>query len=200
MPIETCVVQEVWRSGYGRRARCASFETMATLPPCGSRAEPPGRRRRRHRTCPVRPTAASGSRIARSAAVGLPRRGVGRGHLVPSARPLARVVGVMAAVGRALGLVREPPAPLPANRAGVRDHGPRPRPDRRPGRQLALEGRGRARDLGRARRVRARAGRANPRGRRERLARAPWPTGWEKWRPDPAWELPELPDGWDVRQ
>ena len=32
------------------------------------------------------------------------------------------------------------------------------------------------------------------------LARAPWPTGWEKWRPDPAWELPELPDGWDVRQ
>jgi hypothetical protein len=32
------------------------------------------------------------------------------------------------------------------------------------------------------------------------LARAAWPTGWEKWRPDPAWELPELPDGWDVRQ
>jgi Protein of unknown function (DUF402) len=32
------------------------------------------------------------------------------------------------------------------------------------------------------------------------LARAPWPTGWEEWRPDPAWELPELPDDWDVRQ
>lgn len=29
------------------------------------------------------------------------------------------------------------------------------------------------------------------------LARAPWPTGWEEWRPDPAWNLPELPLGWD---
>jgi hypothetical protein len=26
----------------------------------------------------------------------------------------------------------------------------------------------------------------------------PWPTGWEKWRPDPAWPLPELPTDWDV--
>ena len=26
----------------------------------------------------------------------------------------------------------------------------------------------------------------------------PWPTGWEDWRPDPSWPLPELPDGWDV--
>ena len=26
----------------------------------------------------------------------------------------------------------------------------------------------------------------------------PWPTGWEGWRPDPAWALPELPAGWDV--
>jgi hypothetical protein len=26
----------------------------------------------------------------------------------------------------------------------------------------------------------------------------PWPTGWEDWRPDPAWDLPELPAGWDV--
>ena len=24
------------------------------------------------------------------------------------------------------------------------------------------------------------------------------PTGWEDWRPDPAWQLPELPAGWDV--
>jgi hypothetical protein len=24
------------------------------------------------------------------------------------------------------------------------------------------------------------------------------PTGWENWRPDPAWQLPELPAGWDV--
>ena len=29
------------------------------------------------------------------------------------------------------------------------------------------------------------------------LAAAPWPTGFEDWRPDPAWPLPRLPDGWD---
>lgn len=29
------------------------------------------------------------------------------------------------------------------------------------------------------------------------LADPPWPTGWEDWRPDPAWPIPELPDGWD---
>lgn len=29
------------------------------------------------------------------------------------------------------------------------------------------------------------------------LARNPFPTGWESWRPDPAWALPELPEGWD---
>jgi predicted RNA-binding protein associated with RNAse of E/G family len=26
----------------------------------------------------------------------------------------------------------------------------------------------------------------------------PWPTGWEDWRPDPGWELPRLPETWDV--
>jgi Protein of unknown function (DUF402) len=26
----------------------------------------------------------------------------------------------------------------------------------------------------------------------------PFPTGWEDFRPDPRWELPELPAGWDV--
>jgi hypothetical protein len=26
----------------------------------------------------------------------------------------------------------------------------------------------------------------------------PWPTGWEDWRPDPAWPAPQLPEGWDV--
>ena len=26
----------------------------------------------------------------------------------------------------------------------------------------------------------------------------PFPTGWEEWRPDPAWPVPELPAGWDV--
>ena len=30
------------------------------------------------------------------------------------------------------------------------------------------------------------------------LAAPPWPTGWEAWRPDPAWPAPALPDGWDV--
>lgn len=26
----------------------------------------------------------------------------------------------------------------------------------------------------------------------------PFPTGWEDWRPDPAWPVPTLPEGWDV--
>jgi hypothetical protein len=30
------------------------------------------------------------------------------------------------------------------------------------------------------------------------VAERPWPTGWEEWRPDPSWQLPRLPDGWDV--
>ena len=30
------------------------------------------------------------------------------------------------------------------------------------------------------------------------LARPPWPTGWEDWRPDPGWQLPELPPGWET--
>ena len=25
----------------------------------------------------------------------------------------------------------------------------------------------------------------------------PWPTGWEDFQPDPHWDVPELPDGWD---
>jgi uncharacterized protein len=29
------------------------------------------------------------------------------------------------------------------------------------------------------------------------LATWPFPTGWEDWRPDPGWPLPELPDGWE---
>ena len=28
------------------------------------------------------------------------------------------------------------------------------------------------------------------------IAARPWPTGWEAWRPDPAWPLPDLPPGW----
>ena len=30
------------------------------------------------------------------------------------------------------------------------------------------------------------------------LARPPWPTDWETWRPDPSWPAPALPHGWDV--
>jgi uncharacterized protein len=30
------------------------------------------------------------------------------------------------------------------------------------------------------------------------IAAKPWPTGWEDWRPDPAWPLPTLPEGWNV--
>jgi len=30
------------------------------------------------------------------------------------------------------------------------------------------------------------------------LADPPWPTGWEDWRPNPSWPMPELPDGWDA--
>ena len=30
------------------------------------------------------------------------------------------------------------------------------------------------------------------------LAEPPWPTGWEDWRPDPAWEVPAMPAGWDT--
>jgi hypothetical protein len=25
----------------------------------------------------------------------------------------------------------------------------------------------------------------------------PFPTGWEHWRPDPSWPVPQLPAGWD---
>ncbi len=25
----------------------------------------------------------------------------------------------------------------------------------------------------------------------------PFPTGWEEWRPDPTWPIPQLPEGWD---
>jgi hypothetical protein len=30
------------------------------------------------------------------------------------------------------------------------------------------------------------------------VAEWPFPTGWEDWRPDPAWTVPQLPEGWDV--
>jgi uncharacterized protein len=29
------------------------------------------------------------------------------------------------------------------------------------------------------------------------LAEWPFPTGWEEWRPDPSWPIPELPKEWD---
>lgn len=30
------------------------------------------------------------------------------------------------------------------------------------------------------------------------LANPPWPTGWEEWRPEPGWQVPVLPPGWDT--
>jgi len=29
------------------------------------------------------------------------------------------------------------------------------------------------------------------------LAAPPWPTGWEEWHPQPGWQLPALPPGWE---
>jgi hypothetical protein len=29
------------------------------------------------------------------------------------------------------------------------------------------------------------------------LVEPPWPTGWEDWRPEPGWQMPVLPPGWD---
>jgi len=31
------------------------------------------------------------------------------------------------------------------------------------------------------------------------LAKPPWPTGWEDFKPDPGWGVANLPDGWDRR-
>ena len=40
---------------------------------------------------------------------------------------------------------------------------------------------------------------AEIRARAERvLEERPWPTGWEDFRPDPAWPVPRVPEGWDV--
>ena len=60
-------------------------------------------------------------------------------------------------------------------------------------RDLSLEGRGRARAGGGlglvdAAAVRAEAARV--------LEEWPFPTGWEDWRPDPSWPVPQLPEGW----
>jgi hypothetical protein len=42
------------------------------------------------------------------------------------------------------------------------------------------------------------AGAAAVRAEGERvIAQKPWPTGWEHWRPDPAWTPLRLPVGWD---
>ena len=47
----------------------------------------------------------------------------------------------------------------------------------------------------------AAVGLLEPAAVREEAARVlrewPFPTGWEDWRPDPAWPIPQLPDGWD---
>jgi hypothetical protein len=39
---------------------------------------------------------------------------------------------------------------------------------------------------------------AEIRAKAERLlASPPWPTGWEDWRPEPGWQAPDLPPGWE---
>jgi hypothetical protein len=30
------------------------------------------------------------------------------------------------------------------------------------------------------------------------LEKPPWPTGWEEWRPEPGWQVPDLAPGWDL--
>ena len=30
------------------------------------------------------------------------------------------------------------------------------------------------------------------------IAEPPWPTGWEDWTPEPGWQVPHLPPGWEV--
>ena len=42
----------------------------------------------------------------------------------------------------------------------------------------------------------ARAAEIRAKGERM-LALQPWPTGWEDWQPDPGWQAPSLPPGWD---
>jgi uncharacterized protein len=40
---------------------------------------------------------------------------------------------------------------------------------------------------------------AGVRAEAERVLREwPFPTGWEDWRPDPSWPVPQLPEGWDA--
>jgi Protein of unknown function (DUF402) len=40
---------------------------------------------------------------------------------------------------------------------------------------------------------------AQIRAKAERIvADRPWPTGWEDWTPEPGWQAPDLPPGWDA--
>ena len=67
-----------------------------------------------------------------------------------------------------------------------------------PGRPLGAARRGRAGGGAGERRADARRTRA-PRARTPNGSSSEWPfpTGWEDWRPDPGWEPPSLPAGWD---
>jgi Protein of unknown function (DUF402) len=39
---------------------------------------------------------------------------------------------------------------------------------------------------------------AEIRAKAERIiAERPWPTGWEDWEPEPGWQVPDLPPGWE---
>jgi len=42
-------------------------------------------------------------------------------------------------------------------------------------------------------------GAAEIRAKAERvIAEPPWPTGWEEWTPEPGWQVPDLPPGWEL--
>ena len=63
-----------------------------------------------------------------------------------------------------------------------------------PAGDVALEGRGRTRGGNRAGRLRRSVEAARVRAEGERvIAAAPWPTGWEDWRPPAAWGPLDLP-------
>ena len=109
--------------------------------------------------------------------------------------PRSRALDLRVLAGRGVrALVRQLRAAAAADPGRLRHLRREARPDRPARRDPSLEGRGRARAGSGARAAR-------PRGRPGRGGRVleewPFPTGWEDWRPDPSWPIPQLPDGWD---
>ena len=157
-----------------------------------ARALVPARRRRRG--CRSTPPAHGSASRATSGSSRTPAttttRSASRGRDAPHSIYLLYRDGALRALVRQL---RAPAAAHADRRRHVRREA---RPARLPGRPPRVEGRGRARAGGRARPAR----RAQPCARRRSVCCAEWPfpTGWEDWRPDPAWPVPQLPAGWDV--